>query len=184
MQPIPCNVKKRSHTQKKSHRVNGPLYVNHIYSNNITNDCKRHLPCESYCLGSSSKGAECGVWWLLSNVPEIRIILMFCSEVACANIQEELSKKKAEWVVVKGLFTMDHCENGSETFCRVAIFLYRSTAPLHLRMCTREGVHVLPYIKCTTIRTRVTNKSCFTLTQLRVLQCLWYYIYCQSVWAC
>ena len=146
------------------------------------------IPCESYSLGSSSKGAECGVWWLLSNVPEIRIILMFCSEVACANIQEELSKKKAEWVVVKGLFTLELLRKRKWNILQGTRYSCIEAPPLCTCACALEmgcglDLHVLTYIKCNTIRAKVTNKSCFTLTQLRFLQCLWYYIYCQSVWA-
>ena len=60
--------------------------------------------------------------------------------------------------------------------CRVRIFPYRSSAPLYIHMCTREGwglgPQVLPYvyIECTTIRARAANKHCLTLIQLRFLQ--------------
>ena len=40
--------------------------------------------------------------------------------------------------------------------------------PICMCMCTREGwslgLYMLPCIKCTTIRARVANKPCFTLT--------------------
>ena len=62
---------------------------------------------------------------------------------------------------------VNHCSNFSQSksFCRVWIFLYSSSAPLYLHMGTREecslGLHVLPYIECTTIRAIAILLRCY-----------------------
>ena len=80
------------------------------------------------------------------------------------------------WSLPNGLLTncpmipslLTNCIFFRNSYCRLRIFPCRSWYPLYMSTHNREGcslgLHVLPYIKRTTIRARVATKKCLTLT--------------------